>query len=116
MAALDHTVDKLAELNPRKFGHVSYPFNRKEVKDHGEGGIVVGAGLTGKRILIIGTAIKEAIGIIKKQGGILVDVIIALDRMEKMAAKEGQADEEPRGIAIGEIKQDFGALALSYWL
>ncbi len=62
-------------LEPNKFGHVGCSFNRKEVKDHGDGGSLIGAPLHGKRVMIIddvltaGTAIKEAIDIIKTQGG-----------------------------------------------
>jgi len=67
---------------------VSYAFNRKEVKTHGEGGWVVGADLKGKRVLILddvitaGTAIREAIGGIQKEGGTIMGVVVALDREE----------------------------------
>src|ERR1700733_657651 len=56
-----------------QFDSVSYSFNRKEAKDHGEGGIIVGAPLKGKRVVVIddvmtaGTALREAGSIIKKQ-------------------------------------------------
>eukprot|EP00126_Sphaerothecum_destruens_P005212 Sdes_comp18645_c0_seq2m8845 len=66
---------------------VNYVFNRKEKKDHGEGGNLVGK-LTG-RVLIIddvitaGTAIREAIQLVKSEGGVLVGVVIAFDRQEK---------------------------------
>ena len=69
------TVDKLAELDEARFGEVGYSFNRKEAKDHGEGGAIVGAPLNGKKVVIIddvitaGTAMREAIEIIKVQGG-----------------------------------------------
>ncbi|WP_116963511.1 orotate phosphoribosyltransferase [Fastidiosibacter lacustris] len=67
---------------------VGFCYNRKEVKDHGEGGILVGANITGKRVLIIddvitaGTAIKEAINVIYAQNGHIVGVCVALDRQE----------------------------------
>jgi len=65
-----------------------YCFNRKEAKDHGEGGITLGAPLIG-RVLIIddvitaGTSVRESVEIIKKAGAIPAGVIIALDRQEK---------------------------------
>jgi len=67
---------------------VSYAFNRKEAKTHGEGGWVVGADLKGKRVLILddvitaGTAIREAIDGIRREGGNVVGVVVALDREE----------------------------------
>lgn len=82
------TVAKLAEIDPAKYGHIGYSFNRKEKKDHGEGGSIVGCPLSGKKILIIddvmtaGTAIKEAFEIIKNENGVSVGCIIALDRQE----------------------------------
>ncbi|KAH8917948.1 orotate phosphoribosyltransferase [Atractiella rhizophila] len=68
---------------------VSYAFNRKEAKDHGEGGVLVGSPLKGKKVLIIddvitsGLAITEAYDIIVKNGGEVVGVAIVLDRQEK---------------------------------
>jgi orotate phosphoribosyltransferase len=64
-------------------------FNRKEAKDHGEGGSLIGASLSGKRVLIVddvitaGTAIREAIDIIRAAGGEPCGVLIALDRQER---------------------------------
>lgn len=63
-------------------------YNRKEAKDHGEGGTMVGADVAGKRVLIVddvisaGTAVGEAINIIKAAGGIPAGVVIGLDRQE----------------------------------
>lgn len=68
---------------------IGYAFNRKEKKAHGEGGSLVGSEMKGKRVLIIddvmtaGTAIREAIQIIKAEGGILAGVVVALDRQER---------------------------------
>lgn len=82
------TVAKLAELDPETYGNVGYSFNRKEKKDHGEGGSIVGCQLAGKKVLIIddvmtaGTAINEAFAIIKEEKGEVIGSIIALDRQE----------------------------------
>ncbi|KAG8932051.1 orotate phosphoribosyltransferase [Tulasnella sp. 418] len=73
---------------------VSYAFNRKEAKTHGEGGWVVGAPLNGKRVLILddvitaGTAIREAVDGIRKEGGKVVGVVVCLDR-EEVGPNEG---------------------------
>lgn len=68
----------------------NYPFcfNRKELKDHGEGGDTFGADISG-RVLIVddvisaGTSIIESIGIIKSKGGMAVAAVVSLDRQEK---------------------------------
>jgi orotate phosphoribosyltransferase len=65
-----------------------YAFNRKEAKDHGEGGEVIGSPLKG-RVLIIddvisaGTSVRESVNIIRGQGAVPAGVVIALDRQEK---------------------------------
>jgi len=107
------TVDKLADLDPEKYGKICYSFDRKEAKDHGEGGNIVGAPLKGKRVLIVddvvsaGTAKREAIDKIRKEGGIVVGILIALDRMEKLPAPNGD-DSTPMPSAIGELKKEYG--------
>lgn len=81
-----------------------YCFNRKEAKDHGEGGSIVGAPLQG-RVLIIddvitaGTAIREAMEIIHAAGASPGGVVIALDRQER-----GKGELS----AIQEVEQHFG--------
>jgi orotate phosphoribosyltransferase len=72
-----------------KNGHnVPYAYNRKEAKDHGEGGVIVGAPLAG-RVLIIddvisaGTSVRESVELIKQHGATPCAVAIALDRQEK---------------------------------
>ncbi|KAF2098705.1 orotate phosphoribosyltransferase [Rhizodiscina lignyota] len=110
LAAL--TVDKLGGIDP-KYENISYSFNRKEAKDHGEGGNIVGASLTGKRIVIIddvitaGTAIREAIEIIKREGGTLVGILVAFDRLEKTPSANDD-DGQPRPSAIGEVRRQYG--------
>jgi orotate phosphoribosyltransferase len=79
------TVVALAEHHQRD---VPYVFNRKEAKDHGEGGQLVGAELNGKVLIIddvisAGTSVRESVEIIKTQGASPAGVIIALDRQEK---------------------------------
>lgn len=66
-----------------------FAYNRKEAKDHGEGGILVGSSITEKRILIVddvitaGTAIRESFDLLQKYNATPVGVSIALDRAEK---------------------------------
>lgn len=93
------TVAKLAELAPEAYGDVGYAFNRKEKKDHGEGGAIVGSSLANKSVLIIddvmtaGTAINEAFGIIAAESGNVVGCIIALDRQETTADSNQSATQ-----------------------
>ena len=81
-----------------------YSFNRKEAKDHGEGGSIVGAPLKG-RVLIIddvisaGTSVRESIEIIRANGATPCGVLIALDRMERGTGKLS---------AVQEVAQDYG--------
>jgi orotate phosphoribosyltransferase len=74
-----------------RLGHNKpYAYNRKEAKDHGEGGKLVGATVTG-RVLIIddvmsaGTSVRESVAMIRAAGGTPCGVVIALDRQEKAA-------------------------------
>lgn len=103
-------MDKLAGLAPQRFGGLSYSFDRKEVKDHGEGGGIVGCSLKGKRVLVVddvitaGTAVGEAVGIIEREGGIVVGVIVALDRMERMPGGEERGN---RTSAIAEVERRY---------
>lgn len=86
-----------------------YCYNRKEAKDHGEGGTLVGAPLKG-RILIVddvitaGTAVREVMDIINKAGAKPAAVLIGLNRMEK-----GQGNVS----AIQEVEQTFGIPVVS---
>jgi orotate phosphoribosyltransferase len=81
----------------------NFAFNRKEVKDHGEGGQIVGHPIQGDVVIIddvisAGTAIRESINIIKAHGANPKAIIVAIDRQEK-----GQGHES----AIQEVKNDF---------
>nr|WP_234272130.1 orotate phosphoribosyltransferase [Halomonas zhangzhouensis] len=86
-----------------------FAFNRKEAKDHGEGGNIVGAELAG-RILIIddvitaGTAIREVMALIEAAGAEAAGVVIALDRQER-----GQAEKS----AIQEVESRYGMPVVS---
>ena len=68
-----------------------FAYNRKEAKDHGEGGILVGSSMTNKRVLIVddvitaGTAIRESYELLGSIGATPVGVAIALDRAEKVS-------------------------------
>ncbi|MDE1463575.1 orotate phosphoribosyltransferase [Spartinivicinus poritis] len=86
-----------------------FAFNRKEAKDHGEGGTIVGAPLKGKVLIIddvitAGTAIREVMSIIEAAGAEPAGVLIALDRQEK-----GKGELS----AIQEVEKDFGVPVLS---
>ena len=73
----------------------------------------MGAPLKGKRVLIVddvvtaGTAKREAIDKIRKEGGIVAGILVALDRMEKLPAPNGDGPE-PMPSAIGEIRKEYG--------
>ncbi len=89
----------------------NYPFvfNRKEAKDHGEGGITFGAEISG-RVLIIddvisaGTSVRESVDIIGKHGGTTVGAVVAVDRQER-----GQGATS----AIQEVEQQHGIKVIS---
>lgn len=109
----------MADLDEKKYGDICYSFDRKEAKDHGEGGNIVGAPLKGKRVLIVddvvtaGTAKREAVEKIRKEGGIVVGILVALDRLEKLPAPNGDDDTTPMPSAIGELKKEYGIPVLS---
>jgi len=95
------TAIALADRHQR---NMPWAFNRKEAKDHGEGGNIVGAPLRG-RVLIIddvmtaGTAIRESVDVIRAAGATPVGVVIALDRQER-----GQTERS----AVQEVEQVMG--------
>jgi orotate phosphoribosyltransferase len=96
-------------LNDSQGRNVPYSFNRKEVKDHGEGGSIVGHPLEGDILIIddvitAGTAIREAQDIITANGANTKGVIVALDRQEK---GNGQLS------AIQEVEEIFGISVVS---
>src|SRR5271169_5553783 len=96
------TAAALAERHQRS---VPFAFNRKEAKDHGEGGRIVGSPLQG-RVLIVddvitaGTAIRESIDIIRASGAHPAGVLVALDRQERGAVSPLSA--------VQEVREQFG--------
>ena len=101
------TAVQLAEVHDQD---VPWCFNRKEAKDHGEGGNLVGSPLQGRIMLVddvitAGTAIRESMDLIQANGAELAGVLIALDRQEKgkgelSAIQEVERDYQAKVIAI----------------
>lgn len=92
-----------------------FAYNRKEAKDHGEGGTLVGAplagdGITGGRVLIIddvisaGTSVRESVELIRAAGATPVGVVIALDRMERGSTNSS---------AVQEVEDSYGIPVIS---
>ena len=101
--------------------NLPFAFNRKEAKDHGEGGMLIGAPLAG-RVLILddvisaGTSVRESVDIIRAAGATPAGVVIALDRMErgKGALSAVQEVKENYGIpvtAVANLEDLIGFLA-----
>jgi len=92
-----------------------FAYNRKEAKDHGEGGTLVGADVKGKRCLLVddvisaGTAIREAKAILDAAEATLAGVVVALDRQER-TGKDGELSEMS---AVQSVQKEFGVPVLS---
>jgi len=89
--------------------NVPWAFNRKEAKDHGEGGAVVGRALAGRVVIVddvitAGTAIRESVELIRRAGAEPVGVLLALDRQER-----GQGERS----AVQEVEADLGLRCIS---
>lgn len=88
--------------------HLPVPFvyNRKEAKDHGEGGVLVGEDMKGKHVVIVddvitaGTAVEESVRLITEAGGIPAGLVLILDRQEK-------GKDSPKS-AIQEVEERYG--------
>ena len=91
-------------------------FNRKEAKDHGEGGTLIGAALAGRRVLVVddvitaGTAVREALATIGAAGGEVAAIAIALDRQEAVSGDDPRsatqalaADEGIQVVAVATL-------------
>lgn len=97
-----------AEALSRAGRDTGWVFNRKEAKDHGEGGQFVGAPVSGRMLLVddvltAGTALREAAGLIAAAGGTLSGVVIALDRQELIDGK----------TAVGRLAQELDVPVIS---
>ena len=96
----------------RRGRDVGLAYNRKEAKDHGEGGTLVGASMQGKRVLIIddvitaGTAIREALDLVAGGGGIVSGIVVALDRQEVL-------DDGDRRSAVQRVRDSAGVPVIS---
>lgn len=100
------TAVALADHHRRSVG---FAFNRKEAKDHGEGGRIVGSALRGRVVIVddvitAGTAVRESIEIIRAAGAELAAVALALDRQER-----GQGERS----AVQEVEAEYGVPCVS---
>ncbi|MDO5103214.1 MAG: orotate phosphoribosyltransferase [Lautropia sp.] len=89
--------------------NLPFAFNRKEAKDHGEGGVLVGAPLKGRVAIIddvisAGTSVRESVEIIRAAGATPAAVFIAIDRMERA----GTAEIVEARSAVEEVRQRYG--------
>jgi orotate phosphoribosyltransferase len=113
------TLLELYRLDPQTWSSVSYSFNRKETKDHGEGGTIVGAPLKGKNVLVIddvvtaGTAIRETMKLVAAEGGKVVGFVVALDRQETVPESGGNGTTLVRTSALAQIQREFGLQSTS---
>ena len=89
--------------------NIPFAYNRKEAKDHGEGGSLVGAPVKGKVVIIddvisAGTSVRESVDLIRGAGAEPAAVLIALDRMER----SGNAVEIGEKSAVQAVEEEFG--------
>lgn len=89
--------------------NVPFAYNRKEAKDHGEGGTLVGAPVKGRVVIIddvisAGTSVRESVDLIRAAGAEPAAVLIALDRMER----SGNAVEIGKHSAVQSVQNEFG--------
>lgn len=94
--------------------NVPFAFNRKEAKDHGEGGTLIGAKLQGRVVIVddvisAGTSVRESVDIIRAAGATPCAVLIALDRMER-SGKENQLSDHS---AVQEVSRNYGMPVVS---
>ncbi|MFT0533182.1 orotate phosphoribosyltransferase [Castellaniella hirudinis] len=93
---------------------VPFAFNRKEAKDHGEGGVLVGAPLQGGVVIIddvitAGTSVRESVALIRAAGARPAAVLIALDRMERAGADGALSAHS----AVQDVAQTYGIPVVS---
>ncbi|WP_368932089.1 orotate phosphoribosyltransferase [Achromobacter xylosoxidans] len=95
-------------------GDVPFAYNRKEAKDHGEGGTLVGAPLKGKVVIIddvitAGTSVRESVEIIRNAGAEPAAVLIAMDRMERAGADDALSAHS----AVQDVAKTYGIPVVS---
>jgi orotate phosphoribosyltransferase len=101
--------------DPRTGGRaVPFAYNRKEAKDHGEGGTLVGAPLAGKVVIIddvitAGTSVRESVDIIRAAGAEPAAVLIALDRMERAGPDDALSEHS----AVQDVSRTYGIPVIS---
>ncbi len=88
---------------------IPYVFNRKEAKNHGEGGLLIGSALAGKALIVddvitAGTSVRESIQIIKDTGAVTAGVLISLNRQEKGLGETS---------AINDVEKSYGFKVVS---
>ncbi|GAA0776650.1 orotate phosphoribosyltransferase [Castellaniella ginsengisoli] len=93
---------------------VPFAFNRKEAKDHGEGGLLVGAPLQGRVVIVddvitAGTSVRESVALIRAAGAQPAAVLIALDRMERAGADDALSAHS----AVQDVEQTYGIPVVS---
>ena len=98
----------------RRGRNVDFAYNRKEAKDHGEGGTLIGAPLRGRVVIVddvisAGTSVRESVDIIRAAGAEPAAVLIALDRRER----GGNATEVTEQSAVQQVQAMFGIPVLS---
>lgn len=104
------TLAATVAMNLARLGlDVPFAYNRKEAKDHGEGGTIVGAPLQGRVVIIddvisAGTSVRESVSLIQQAGATPTGVLIAIDRMEK----GGTAEHPTQTSAVQDVEQAFG--------
>jgi len=94
--------------------NIPFAYNRKEAKDHGEGGTLIGAPVTGRVVIVddvisAGTSVRESVDLISAAGAKPCAVLIALDRMEK----SGNATEIGQYSAVQSVGKEFGLPVIS---
>ncbi|MDP2751701.1 MAG: orotate phosphoribosyltransferase [Rhodocyclaceae bacterium] len=88
--------------------NMPFAFNRKEVKDHGEGGVLIGAPLAGRVVIVddvisAGTSVRESVDLIRAAGATPAGVLIALDRQERGQGPLSAVQEVERDVGIPVI-------------
>ena len=94
--------------------NIPFAYNRKEAKDHGEGGTLIGAPVRGRIVIVddvisAGTSVRESVDLINAAGAKPCAVLIALDRMEK----SGNATEIGQYSAVQSVGKEFGLPVIS---